>query len=199
MRNRRVIAVIGIVGIALLLAFPLRDDVFRLFIIPLAYVFWVLSLIYHAVRQTIWWALAMLVVLFLVSKSLLPQFKARKRVPLKAKPMVGQVESFATWIKKTEQGMYFKWLIANRLGKIANQILANRSTGRQRTFFDPLTGPDWTPDSAVRSYLESGLHGSFADYPQKSSFFSTPVQTPLDHDLSEVVQYLESQVEDATH
>jgi hypothetical protein len=100
MRNRRVIAVIGIVGIALLLAFPLRDDVFRLFIIPLAYVFWVLSLIYHAVRQTIWWALAMLVVLFLVSKSLLPQFKARKRVPLKAKPMVGQVESFATWIKK---------------------------------------------------------------------------------------------------
>jgi hypothetical protein len=199
MRNRRVIAVIGIVGIALLLAFPLRDDVFRLFIIPLAYVFWVLSLIYHAVRQTIWWALAMLVVLFLVSKSLLPQFKARKRVPLKAKPIVGQVESFATWIKKTEQGMYFKWLIANRLGKIANQILANRSTGRQRTFFDPLTGPDWTPDSAVRSYLESGLHGSFADYPQKSSFFSTPVQTPLDHDLSEVVQYLESQVEDATH
>jgi hypothetical protein len=141
----------------------------------------------------------MLVVLFLVSKSLLPQFKARKRVPLKAKPIVGQVESFATWIKKTEQGMYFKWLIANRLGKIANQILANRSTGRQRTFFDPLTGPDWTPDSAVRSYLESGLHGSFADYPQKSSFFSTPVQTPLDHDLSEVVQYLESQVEDATH
>jgi hypothetical protein len=195
MRNRRFLAMIGILGIAVLLAFPLRDDVFRMIILPLAYVFWVLMLVYHAVHQTIWWVLALLVVLFLLSRSMLPQFKVRKRVPLKTKPVVGQVESFSNWIKKTEHGVYFKWLIANRLGKIANQILANRSTGKPRSFYDPLTGPDWSPDSGIQIYLESGLHGSFADYPQKNGFFSHPPQTPLDHDLKEVIQYLESQVE----
>ncbi|HKJ37751.1 MAG TPA: hypothetical protein VJ972_03170, partial [Anaerolineales bacterium] len=173
MRDRRIFAMIGIVVMAILLAFPLRDAVFRMIVIPLAYVIWVLGLVYRSVNQAIWWIVAMVLVLAVISRSLMPRLKVVERVRLKAKPVVGQVESLAGWIKKTERGVYFKWLIANRLGKIANQILANRSTGKQRSFFDPLTGPDWTPDHQVQSYLESGLHGSFADYPQKNRLFST--------------------------
>ncbi len=199
MRNQRIFAIIGIGLIALLLAFPLRDAVFSSVVVPLAYLFWILGIAYHAVDQVIWWTIILLLVLFLVSRSLLPKFKVRERFRLKKKPVIGQVENLAVWMKKTERGIYFKWLIANRLGKIANQILANRSTGKQRSFFDPLTGPDWTPDSGVQSYLELGLHGSFADYPQKRRYFSKPKQTPIDHDLREVVQYLESQVEDERH
>jgi len=194
MRNRRLIALIGILVISILLAFPLRDMVFRMVVIPLAYVFWVLGLVYHSVHQAIWWAFAILIVLFFLSRSLLPQFKIRKKVRLKSKPIVGEVESFATWINKTKHGVYFKWLIANRLGRIANQILAARSTGKPRSFFDPLQGPDWTPDSSVQSYLQAGLQGSFADYPQKNRYFSRPPQTPMDYDLREVIEYLESQV-----
>lgn len=195
MRNQRIFAFIGIGIITLLLAFPLRDAVFRTIVIPLAYLFWVLSLVYHSVHQAIWWAIALLFVVFILVRSLLPKFKIIERVRLKTKPKLGQVENLTVWLKKTERGIYFKWLIANRLGKIANQILTNRSTGKQRSFFDPLTGPDWTPDASVQSYLEAGLHGSFADYPQKNSFFSTPEPTPMDHDVNDVVQYLESQVE----
>ena len=195
MRIQRILAVIGIIGIALLLAFPLRDAVFRTIVVPLSYLFWILGIAYHAVHQTIWWAVMLLVVLYLLSRSLVPKFKVAERFQLKKKPAVGPVEGLANWVKKTERGIYFKWLIANRLGKIANQILANRSTGKPRSFFDPLTGPDWNPDPPVQSYLESGLQGSFADYPQKRRFFSPPVQTPLDHDLDEIVNYLEVQVE----
>ena len=195
MKYQRTFAMIGIVGILLLLAFPLRDAVFRIVIVPLAYLFWILGLVYRAVHQAIWWAVALLFVLFLLSRSLLPKFTIRERFRLKKKPVVGQVESLTVWLKKTERGTYFKWLIANRLGKIANQILANRSTRKQRSFFDPLTGPDWMPDPRVQSYLEAGLQGSFADYPQKGRFFSRRVQTPMDHDINDVVQYLESQVE----
>jgi hypothetical protein len=195
MKNQRVLAMIGIAVIALLLAFPLRDAVFRVVVIPLAYVLWVLSLVYHAVHQTVWWVVALLLVFYLLSRSLLPKFRLRKRLRLKPKPVVGQVEELASWLKKSERGVYFKWLVANRLGKVANQILANRSTGKQRSFFDLLMGPDWTPDSHVQSYLESGLHGSFADYPHKGRIFSPPIQSPIDHDVSEVVQYLESQTE----
>jgi len=199
MKNQRIFAMIGILVMAILLAFPLRDAVFRIIVVPLAYVIWILGLIYRSVNQTIWWAVALVLVLAVISRSLMPQIKVAERVRLKTKPVVGQVENLASWIKKTQRCVYFKWMIANRLGKIANQVLANRSTGKQRSFFDPLTGPDWTPDSQVQSYLESGLHSSFADYPQKNRFFSTPEPTPLDHELNDVVQYLESQIEGAPH
>jgi hypothetical protein len=195
MRNQRLFAMIGIGVITLLLAFPLRDAVFRTIIIPLAYVFWVLGLVYRSVHQVIWWTVALLFVLFLLSRSLLPKFKIKERFRLKKKPVIGQVENLSAWLKKAERGVYFKWLIANRLGKIANQILANRSTDKPRSFFDLLSGPDWTPNTPVQSYLETGLHGSFADYPQKSKLFSTPTPTPMDHDVNDVIQYLESQVE----
>lgn len=195
MKNQRIFAMIGIFVMALLLAFPLRDAVFKVIVIPLAYVFWILGLIYRSVNQLIWWLVVLVLVLAVISHSLKPGIKPLEKVRLKTKPVVGQVETLVGWIKKTERGIYFKWLIANRLGKIANQVLANRATGKQRSFFDPLTGPDWTPDSTVQSYLEAGLHGSFADFPHKNRIFSTPEPTPLDHDVNDVVQYLESQVE----
>lgn len=85
MRNQRIFAVIGILVMAILLAFPLRDAVFRIIIIPLAYVIWILGLVYHSVNQIIWWAVALLLVLVVISRSLLPQFKVADRIQLKTK------------------------------------------------------------------------------------------------------------------
>jgi len=197
MRNtQRAVAMIGILLIAILLAFPLRDSVYALVIVPVSYVLWVLRLVYHSVDQVLWWIVLLVAVLAIISRSLLPNVKLVERHTLKTKPVVGQVESLSLWMKKTERGTYFKWLVANRLGKIAHQILVQRMGGKPRSFFDPLTGPDWTPDPAVQSYLETGLHGSFADYPQNKKYFSKPAITPMDHDMCEVVEYLESQVSD---
>ena len=195
MRNQRIFAMIGIGIIALLLAFPLRDAVFRGVVIPLSYGFWALGLVYRAVHQGVWWTLALFLVLYLLVRSIWPKIKVKEKFYLRRKPVVGQVENLTDWLKKSERGVYFKWLVANRLGKIANRILENRSSGKQRSFFDPLTGPDWTPDPRVQTYLETGLHRSFVDYPQKNRFFSRPVKTPMDHDVNDVIQYLESQIE----
>jgi len=192
---QRNLALIGIVLIALFLAFPLRDAVYEMVIVPAAYLWWVLGLWYHSVHQSIWWIVALLLVLVTLSRSLRPIGRIRERVRLKTRPVVGQVESLTVWLKRTERGIYFKWLIANRLGKIAHEILAQRMGGKPRSFFDPLTGPDWTPDAGVQQYLEIGLKGSFADYPQeRNRWFSKPAPTPLDHDVNDVVQYLESQI-----
>lgn len=192
---QRNLALIGIVLIALFLAFPLRDAVYEMVIVPAAYLWWVLGLWYHSVHQSIWWIVALLLVLVTLSRSLRPIGRIRERVRLKTRPVVGQVESLTVWLKRTERGVYFKWLIANRLGKIAHKILAQRMGGKPRSFFDPLTGPDWTPDVGVQQYLEIGLKGSFADYPQeRNRWFSKPAPTPLDHDLNDVVLYLESQI-----
>lgn len=192
---RRTLIILGIVGVSLLLAFPLRDAVYQMIIVPAAYGFWVLGLAYRSVPQVLWWAGVSVIVLIILLRGLMPQPRVKKRAPIDADDVMGQVESFSTLITKTGRGNYTKWLIANRLGKIAHQTLAQRETGKQRFFFDPLTGPDWTPDPDVQSYLEAGLHGSFTDFPQKRRFFLPPAQTILDHDLREVVQYLESQME----
>jgi len=197
MRNtQRAVAMIGILLIAILLAFPLRDSVYALVIVPISYMLWVLGLVYHSVDQILWWIVLLVAVLAIISRSLLPNVKRVERHTLKTKPVVGQVESLSIWMKKSQGGTYFKWLVANRLGKIAHQILIQRMSGKPRSFFDPLTGPDWTPDPAVQSYLETGLHGSFADYPQKKKYLSKPAATPMDYDMRDVIEYLESQVSD---
>jgi hypothetical protein len=191
---RRALILLGIAGIAGLLAFPLRNAVYNAVIVPLAYVLWILGLWYHAVHQVIWWIVVIVFVSFVLIRSLLPGFKPAVRVPIKSKPVVGQVESLAVWVKRAERGIYFKWLVANRLGKIAHQILTHRETGKPRSVFDPLTGSDWDPNDRLQLYLESGLHKSFADFPHVNKPFSHPQQTPLDHDVNEVVEFLETQV-----
>lgn len=194
MNLRRNLALAGILIIALLLAFPLRDAVYEVVIIPLAYAWWVFGLWYRSVDQSIWWIAALILVLAILARSLRQMNRIRERIRLKSRPVVGQVESLSVWMKRTEHGIYFKWLIANRLGKIAHQVLLQRMGGKTRSFFDPLTGPDWTPDASVYQYLETGLKGSFADYPQERRFFSKSTPTPLDHDVDEVIRFLESQV-----
>jgi len=195
---QRNLALAGILLIAILLAFPLRDAVYEAVIIPAAYIWWVLGLWYHSVHQSIWWIIALLLVLVVLSRSLRSVGRVRERVRLKRKPVIGQVENLTAWMKRTERGIYFKWLIANRLGKIAHEMLALRTGGKTRSFFDPLTGPDWEPNASVQSYLESGLKGSFADYPQGRRFFSKPEPTPLDYSVDDVLKYLESQVVNQT-
>lgn len=199
MNLRRVITWTGIVIIALTLAFPLRTAVYELVIIPVAYMLWLLELWYHAVNQSLWWWVAVFVVLVVLVRSLWPAGRFRRRMRLRSRPAVGQVESLSVWMKRTGRGTYFKWLIAHRLGKIAHEILLQRMGGRTRSFFDPLAAPDWTPDASVQSYLETGLKSSFADYPQGRKLFSKPISTPLDHDVGEVITFLESQVNNQRH
>ena len=139
---RRILALVGIIAVAVLLAFPLRNAIYEAVIIPAAYLLWVLGLVYHSVHQSLWWIVVVVIVLFIVSRSMLPETKPIGDRPVNTKPVVGQVESLAVWVKKSERSTYFKWLLANRLGRIAYQILAQREAGK-RSVFAPLTGADW--------------------------------------------------------
>jgi hypothetical protein len=129
--------------------------------------------------------------------SLVPRAQLRRREPVKPKSPEGQVESLAIWLKKAEQGIYFKWLVANRLGKLAYQILLQRENGRPRSIFAPLLGPDWEPSRDLQRYLETGLHGSFADFPAPGRL-SPRQATPLDHGVGEAVDFLEEQMDSKT-
>lgn len=190
---RRGLILAGIILIAALLAFPLRETIDEMIVIPAAYMVWNLDLLYRSFSQGTWWALIVFIVLFVLIFSLLPKPSFHRRVEQKVKPSQGQVESLATWLRKAEKGIYFKWLVANRLGKLAYQILLQRESGRPRSVFMPLLGVDWEPGKELQRYLETGLHGSFADFPNTGRF-SPHQPTPLDLNVAEAVDFLEAQV-----
>jgi hypothetical protein len=101
------------------------------------------------------------------------------------------------WLGRAKGVNYFKWLIANRLGKLAYQLLLHRESGRPRSVFAPLTGADWKPSKELQTYLEVGLHGSFSDYPNSGKAFGAAPKTPLDFEIREAVLFLESQIENS--
>jgi hypothetical protein len=194
-RARRWLILLGALIIAAILAFPLRDTIYKTVVIPAAFVIWNLAIVYRSLSQGIWWWIIIILVLFMLVFSLIPEAKIRGRAQSKPKPQSGPVESLTAWMRKAEKGTYFKWLVANKLGKLAYQILLHRESGRPRSVFAPLLGADWEPRKELQNYLEIGLHGSFADFPHVSRPFGTAPKTPLDFDVTEAVEFLESQVE----
>jgi hypothetical protein len=195
-QRHRWLILVAILIIAGILAFPLRETIYEMVVVPIAFIAWRLGLLYRSFSQGIWWWAIIVIVLLMLIFSLMPQPRLRYGPQIKPKPQLGQVEALTIWLYKTERGIYFKWLIANRLGKLAYQILLHRESGRPRSFFAPLLGADWEPGQELQNYLETGLHGSFVDFPI-SRFGASP--TPLDFDVVEAVEFLESQVENGDH
>ncbi len=196
--TRRWAALAGVIVIATLLAFPLRDAVHEAIVVPIAYLLWALGLLYRSLAQEIWWLILVALVILILAKSLALQLRLPGKVPPSSRPVLGQVQKFAGWLNKSSSGIYFKWLIANRLGKLAYQILLQRGNENPRSVFDPLTGPDdWHPSAEVQSYLQSGLHRSFADFPNPRKLFALPAKTPLDLEINKAVDFLESQIDDS--
>ena len=193
MKMTQRLAVIGAILLAALLAFPLRTTVYEVLVVPISYLIWSLYLLYRVTPQFAWWVLVFVLMVLTIGNSLLPEIYQPRKKLVKLKSPQGPVESLAAWMKKSQSGVYFKWLIANRLGKLAHQMLAQREAHHVRSIFAPLTGPDWTPPKPVQDYLEVGLHGSFADFPQVSVPWAKSTPTPLDYDLAETVKALESQ------
>jgi len=195
MNWKRGLAILGVIAGAALLAFPLRGAVNQLIVIPLAYVLWALQLVYLSLPQVLWWIGIVVVVLIILGKSLLPDEKTKKKIVPIEKAERGRVESLAASIQRSNRGIYFKWVVANFLGKLAFQILRQREHGKPRSVFAPLVGDGWEPTPEVQAYLEKGLHGSFTEFPNSHwNFLKPPVPTALDHELEEVVEFLESKM-----
>jgi hypothetical protein len=179
---------VGIGGASLLLAFLLRDVVYQLVIVPLAYLLWLLQLYYALIPQWVLWSLLLVLLFLVVLWNLLPESRPSARTKSRHGQLKGGVEELALWIRKARRGNYFKWQLANRLGKIARRL--NDMSGPR--------GRQPSSSEAVEKYLDAGLNHSFVDFLGPRSPFERPPRTPLDIDPKGVADYLESQMENTS-
>ena len=192
MKYRRWLLVLLIVA-AIVVSFMLQDVIYQTVFVPLAYLWWLFGLYYHAVPQLILWVL-LVVLVFISSLKLVPIINffpvVEKKIP---NTSVGPVESLSILLNKPTRGVYYKWMIANRLGRLAREMLDQRE-GRVYKGYSRLRGRDWEPPVEVDAYLETGLNGSFADYPN-SYWWGDSNPTPLDLDPQKAIDYLENEME----
>jgi len=194
MTRRRWLTLGAAVGIALILAFPLQEVVRKTVILPLAYLWWALGVLYHSFPQVVVWVVLVILIAFTLLGSLTSDRKRILREEPRVKPPLGPVEGLAQNLVKMRRGVYYKWQVANRLGRLARDFLilrGDRSDTKERS---PLTGHDWHPAEPIDTYLDTGLRGSFADFPNPRWWFTRPEPTPLDMDVSDVVEFLEGKI-----
>lgn len=194
MTRKRWLTLGGVVVIALILAFPLQDVIQKVLIVPLAYLWWALGVLYRSFPQVVVWILLVILITFLLLGSLAGKRKRISREEKKARPAIGQIELLAANLNKMRKGTYYKWQVANQLGRLARDFLIQRGDRARTRDISPLSGNDWYPPAHIDAYLDTGLRGSFADYPNQPWPFRRPEPTPLDIDVNDAVEFLESQI-----
>ena len=186
-RYQGLFIVVVILFLAALAAFLMRGFVFDNIITPFSFIWFYLDYYYHVIPQQFYWFLILLATAYIALRDWMERPSGRSRKPVIKRRAKGPVESLASWINDSKRGVYSRWRVARALGLLANSILEMRGNkpGRAKT----LKGKDWNPPLEIQEYLETGLNGSFADYPLSAR------QTPFDVDVETVVSYLESQLE----
>jgi uncharacterized membrane protein len=195
MKRTQIVALLAALLLALVLAFVLQDVIRETLIVPLAYLWWVLGLYYNAFPQIILWICLVVFVLLMLFGSLGGEVIRKETAEEVAKPIQGPIEALAISLEKSRGGIYIKWQIAHRLAKLARDLLVQRGDRSSNKTIGPLTGRDWHPSVGVEEYLEVGLNGSFADFPNPRWPFGRPQPTPLDLDVREAVDFLETEME----
>jgi len=183
-------------GMAFLLAFPLQNIVRDIVIKPLLYLIWALKLGYQAIPQLWLWAILLFLIIY---NMIMPLFVSRRALPRRkrrAKPPPGPIASLADTFEKSSSGIYFKWVIANRMGKIMRDWLAYREHVVKPWQANNIARLGWSSTKPIQTYLDVGLNGSFADYPiPRLAFLRRRRATPLDIDPNDVLDYIETHME----
>lgn len=195
MKRKQFLVLAGIFCAASILALALQDVLQQLILLPLAHAWWLFLLYYRSLPQLMIWAVVVILIALIFFRSLTENKIPSKREQPQANTAPGAVESLALTLEKSQRGVYAKWQIARRLGKLAQNLLIQQKEQTNTKILASMSECNWQPPELVQDYLSAGLTGSFADYPQPRWPFQRRHPTPFDIDIQTVVVFLESQME----
>ena len=151
-----------------------------------AYMVWSLNVIGSVIPQQVLWILLLILFLYIAVGSFYGKKSEGGTTRKNAAPVIGPVEARARWIEERQLGTFYKWQLANLLGKVHQNIQESVRYGNSKNA-PPIP-------KQVQDYLNAGLTTSYVDYTAPSLFQKTEL-TPLDVELEQVVDYLEEQLE----
>jgi hypothetical protein len=195
MKPLRILLISAGMVIAVILAFFMQDVIRRLVVTPLAYLWWVLRLGLAALPQLVLWILLLTILVLIVFTNLLKWISIKKKPEKPARPAQGPVETLAVWLSKSRQGNYYKWMIANRLGKLWGEMSGSTENRGRSSLPVESSAQARHPPGELQKYLKAGMEESFVDYPLPPLPFMRKKATPFDLDAAEAIVFLESQLE----
>jgi hypothetical protein len=181
----RKLALVVLFLLSMLLAVLLREFVHEAVIVPLAYLAWQVQAVYWAIPELVKWVLVIVLAAIGLFWQLVPEIGPSADRSTKLPRGKGSVEILALAIRKGRTSSYFKWQLANRLGR----------TARRLEYFQGRAAGGTEVASRVAAYFSAGVDHSFVDFPMPRYPFQTRGATPLDLDPAIAVDYLESQWE----
>jgi hypothetical protein len=195
--NRRGLIFAGLFILIFILTFTQRGMLGRLIAVPLLTLWWQVKLYYAGISQPAVWAALVALIGTSAIVTILPAIRFGETEKIKTKTAQGSIETLANLLEDAKQGPYFdKWLIANRLGENAGEILAQREGRPVNKTFGALSGSGWNPPPEIGIYLDTGLQSSLTGRTDRrwSLHGKSHPPTPLDIDLQQVVDYLENEM-----
>ena len=192
--KNRVIYLILLVLSAIILAPFVWNQISSFIVKPVSYFWWMVKQFIRVVPQTYYWifligSLGIVSFVFLLLYLQKPQKEHQKYPHVK-----GPIKSLAEFVILSEKSYYFKWVIANRLAQITQEILdmnQGNSNGDHYTFSDI----DCDMPEIITDYLEAGMDNTHMSYKPRKLLRGFRKKSPLDVELNRIISYLESQLE----
>ena len=181
MKYKRLLITAGGILMALL-AYFLRDVVNERIVIPLSYLWWRLGLYYHAIEEETWLVLAVMGISIIAYISIADDGLSSREAGGNSKsPVQGPVEELTIWLARSQNRSYYRWLVANRLSRLARLLLRQRD-GQNGS----LEGSSWEATEDIKSYLKYGERRSSGGGRSRSRMDGS--------NLIKVLEYLESEI-----
>ena len=198
--RKRLLAITLVALLAIPLALVLRDFVRDVFVVEFLRVLWAGRILFESLPQWPMWVLLLLVLVFIAAGSL---GRVTKPVQKEKEPEVahqGQVQALARWIRRTTQGTYFRWRLANYLGKLAWDVMAYRAHTTPQVLKQRQRAGRLDMPPVVQEYLQSTQAIDFVAPPSFLSRLRARLGrgasfAAYDPALESVIQFLEAELE----
>ena len=174
---------------------PCATTIERTVIQPLVYFWWVLGIYYNSFPQAVLWIILVGVIILIEIGSFSAEGSTSDGKRDVRKPVQGPTESLAGWFLRAPDGLYFKWLIAQRLGKLSRELIAFNARQAAPSAHEALRGPGWDPPDEVAAYLEVRPERFLRRLPASALVLPASRPTPLDLDPETAIDYIESTLE----
>lgn len=183
-------------GLILLIAAAIapifRNFVREVIIIPLLYIVWLGRFVVEAIPQTGLWSCFLIFFALILAVGLVDKQQRKSTLYLAGDVDEGRVAGWIKLIQQAEKDHYFKWRLAQRLQKVALNVIAHQQGQSLKRTRQQLRQAELDIPPELQAYFQASLQ-SLGHLPARRRFFrpGPPAASPLDLDPEHVIQFLE--------